>query len=406
MMHIVVVGAGLAGVRTAEALRRNGSDAVITIVGEEAGHPYERPPLSKDILLGKTEPDAIRLVDDAKLASLRVELRPGTRATALDPARRVLTLDSGATLHYDELVIATGSRARHLPFGELDSPASGVHVMRTLTDSLALRAALADKPRVVVIGGGVIGCEVASAARALGLRVAIIDPLPVLMQRVVGDVVAGRIAAMHVEAGVTLHLGATVAGLEAEAGRVAGVRLGSGEVVPAQLVVVGVGAVPNVEWLAGSGLTIEGGVLADEYLAAVGVSAVHVVGDVARWQHRGYAETIRAEHWTAAIDHAEAVGKTLTGTPTLVDAIPYVWTDQYGRRLQIAGRIDPGDDVVFAVDETEPARRFLALFGSNGVQHAAISLRTAPLLARHRLAMSSGEAPWPPVLEAVQGTGR
>jgi 3-phenylpropionate/trans-cinnamate dioxygenase ferredoxin reductase subunit len=397
-MHIVVVGAGLAGVRSAEALRRHGSDADITLVGDESEHPYERPPLSKDLLLGKADPDAIRFLDDASIASLRLELRFGVGATALDPAQRVLTLDSGAALQYDELIIATGSRARHLPFGELDSRAAGVHVLRTLADALALRDAFADKPRVAVIGGGLIGCEVASAARTLGLPVAIIDILPVLMQRVVGNVVAQRVAAMHIEAGVTLRLGAVVTGLEAEAGRVSGVCLASGEVVPAEVVVVAVGAVPNVEWLEGSGLTIDGGVLADEYLAAVGASGVHVVGDVARWHHRGDAEAIRDEHWTAAIDHAEAVGKTLTGTPTPVDAIPYVWTDQYGRRLQIAGRIEPGDEVVFGVDEAGPPTKFLALVGSDGVQHAAISLGAAPLFVKHRLAMSSGEAPWPPVL--------
>lgn len=155
---------------------------------------------------------------------------------------------------------------------------------------------------------------------------------------------------------------------------------------------------PNVEWLDGSGLTIDGGVLADEYLAAVGVSGVHVVGDAARWHHRGYAEAIRTEHWAVATDHAGAVGNTLTGTPTAVDDIPYVWTDQHGRRVQIAGRIEPGDEVVFAVDEAGPPAKFLALIGSNGVQHAVVSLGAAPLFVKQRLAMRSGEAPWPPVV--------
>lgn len=397
-MHIVIVGAGLAGIRTAEALRRNGSEADITLVGEETEHPYERPPLSKDILLGKADPDGIRLLDGDRLAALDLRLRLGVRATALDPLRRKVTLDSGDELHYDELVIATGARARHLPFGELDSPAAGVHVLRTLADAVALRDAFAENPRVAVIGGGVIGCEVASAASTLGLDVTIIDPLPALMQRVVGEALAERIAQMHLEAGVTLRLNTGVDGLETDSDRVVGVRLTSGDVVPAEVVVVGVGAVPNVEWLENSGLTLENGVLADEHLAAVGANNIHVVGDVARWHHRGYGETIRAEHWTAAIDHADAVGQSLTGTPTAVDGVPYIWTDQYGRRIQVAGRIDPDDEVVFAVDEAGPPSKLFAQFGSNGVQHAAISLGAAPMLIKSRIAMGQGEVPWPPVV--------
>ncbi|MCD4524217.1 NAD(P)/FAD-dependent oxidoreductase [Nocardioides sp. cx-173] len=395
MSHIVVVGAGLAGVRTVQALRREGSGASVTLVGDELHPPYDRPPLSKDLLLGKSEPDDVRLLDDAGLAGLEAQLRLGVSATALDTDRRVVTLSSGEALRYDELVIATGARARQLPHGESGTPA-GLHVLRSLEDAMALRDAFAEGPRVAVIGGGVIGCEVASSASMLGLPVVIIDSLPVLMQRVVGDVVAERVAALHRGAGVELRLGATVAGVDTEGGRVRGVRLATGEVVPADVVVVGIGAVPNVEWLEGSGLTLDDGVVSDEFLAAVGVDGVHVVGDVARWHHLGYGEAVRAEHWTAATEHATAVAKTLTGTPTSVAEIPYAWTDQHGRRFQIAGHVRPGDEVVFVVDEAGPPVKFLALVGSGGEQHAAVSIGAAPLFVKERMKMRRGEATWPP----------
>jgi NADPH-dependent 2,4-dienoyl-CoA reductase/sulfur reductase-like enzyme len=250
---------------------------------------------------------------------------------------------------------------------------------------------------VVVLGGGVIGAEVASSARQLGLEVTIVDLAPVLMQRVIGDEVGERMAQLHRENGVTLRLGVSSASIVGD-GKVQGVVV-EGETLPADVVVLGIGAVPNVEWLAGSGLTIEDGVVCDEHLCAA--PDVYAVGDVARWHHVGYRQTLRAEHWTTAIEHADAVARTLTGTPTTVGSIPYVWTDQYGKKLQIAGRLNPGDELIFVLDQDEP-RKFVAVSGSDGVQHAAIAFAAPPLFIKQKQAMASGQAPWPPAPAPAQ----
>lgn len=398
---IVIVGASLAGLRTAEALRRHGSDADILVIGDEAHLPYDRPPLSKGVLLGSIETEGLQLTTAEQLTEANIEVRLGVAAASLDPSGHTVTLADGNVITYDQVIIATGSRARTLPGSDLD----GVFVLRTLDDALALKAALVEGARVVVLGGGVIGAEVASSARQLGLEVTIVDLAPVLMQRVIGDAVGERMAQLHRENGVSLRLGVSSASIVGD-GKVEGVVVeaggpptnegvaGGGETLPADAVVLGIGAVPNVEWLEGSGLTIEDGVVCDEHLQAA--PDVYAVGDVARWHHVGYQQTLRAEHWTTAIEHADAVARTLTGTPTTVGTVPYVWTDQYGKKLQIAGRLNPGDELIFVLDQEEP-RKFVALSGSNGTQHAVIAFAAPPAFIKQKQAMASGQAPWPPV---------
>jgi NADPH-dependent 2,4-dienoyl-CoA reductase/sulfur reductase-like enzyme len=383
--RIVVVGASLAGLRTVEGLRRHGCEAQIILVGDETEVPYDRPPLSKDILLGAAEPEAVRLTSDQALTDLDVELRLGTRAVGLDVGARRLGLPDG-DLEFDTLVIATGSSPRMLP-GLPDL--AGVHVLRTLDDALAIRRALEAAPRVVVVGGGFVGAEVASTARARGLDVTVVDTLPVLMQRGFGTVVGARVTEMHRAAGVGLRLEAFVAGLVGSE-RVEGIRLTDGSVVPADLVVIGIGTEPNTHWLAGSGLALGDGVMCDQHLCAA--PGVFAVGDVARWAHPRYPEAVRAEHWTAAVEHAHAVSATLTGTPTVCAAVPYVWSDQHGHKLQIAGRLLPADELTWIVDEPD---RFLVLAGSGGEQHAAFALNAPGQLIRQRMRLS-GPAPWPP----------
>jgi 3-phenylpropionate/trans-cinnamate dioxygenase ferredoxin reductase subunit len=383
--RIVVIGAGLAALRTVQALRRRGSDASVTLVGSERQLPYDRPPLSKSVLVGSSAADDVALTSAADIAELDVDLRLGVAALDLDVAGRRLVTTDGA-IGYDDAVIATGSSARRLPhLADLD----GVYVLRTVEDAVAIRAALQAGPRVVVIGGGFIGAEVASSARSLGLDTTIVDPLPVLMYRGLGPVLGRRATELHRDAGVRLRLGAQVTGLTGTE-RVTGVTLDDGTELPAELVVIGVGAAPNVGWLASSGLALGDGVVCDAYLRAA--PGIYAVGDVARWHHDLYGETVRAEHWTAAVEHADAVGATLTGEPTRCVAIPLVWSDQHGVKFQIAGRVHDDDEVHFALDEPG---RFLALTGSHGVQHAAVAMSAPAALIKQRRRLAEG-ASWPP----------
>jgi 3-phenylpropionate/trans-cinnamate dioxygenase ferredoxin reductase subunit len=254
---------------------------------------------------------------------------------------------------------------------------------------MAIRTALEARPRVVVIGGGFIGAEVASAACLLGLDVTIIDTLPMLMQRGLGDVVGARMSEFHRDAGVRLQLGTQVTEL---IGRhaVEGVRLADNTIVAADLVVIGIGTVPSTGWLDASGLDVRDGLRCDEYLRAA--PGVYAVGDVARWHHPLYGESVRAEHWTSAVEQANAVAATLTGKPTVCGGVPYLWSDQQGVKLQVAGRVHPDDEVRFLLDEP---RRFLAITGSRGVQHAAVAMSAPGALARQQMRLASG-APWPP----------
>ena len=387
---IIVVGAGLAGLRTVEALRRRGYPGSVTLVGEEVLLPYDRPPLSKAVLTGASEHTVTALTTADAVRALDVELRRGERAEALDVERHRITLSSG-TLGYGQLVLATGSSPRRLPhLADL----AGVYVLRTVDDAAAIRAALLAGPRVVVIGGGFIGAEVASSARALGLDTTIVDPLPVLMYRGLGPVIGARATALHRDAGVQLRLGTQVDSLVGDA-RVEGVRCSDGSVVPADVVVVGVGASPNTGWLDSSGLKLDDGVVCDEYLRAA--PDVYAVGDIARWFHPLYGETIRAEHWTSAVEHADAVSATLTGDPTSCASVPYVWSDQHGVKFQIAGRVLPDDEVEWIIDEPG---KFLAVTGSAGRQHAAVAMSAPAALIRERRKLAE-QSPWPPARAAA-----
>lgn len=392
--HIAVVGASLGGLRTVEALRRLGSDARITLIGDEGVLPYDRPPLSKEILLGKAEAASVALTTTADLDSLDVEVRLGTRATGLDVAGRSLRLHDGEELAFDDLVIATGATPRR---PRALSGLDGVHVLRTLEDAVALRRAFEDAPRVVVLGGGFIGAEVASAARCLGLDVTVVDVAPVLMQRGLGDVIGARLTAIARDAGVDLRLGTTIDRTVGDA-RIEGVVLDNGAAVPADVLVLGLGAVPQTDWLAGSGLQIADGVVCDQYLAAA--PGVYAVGDVARWQHPHYGRPVRFEHWTTVGEHADAVAATLTGTPTASADIPYVWSDQFDQKIQIAGVLDPADEVRFLVDEPG---RFVAIAGSEGEQHAAFALNAPGALVRQRMKLAA-RPPWPVEQPPEMGT--
>ena len=360
---IHIVGASLAGIRAAEALRRREFDGRIVLIGDEPHHPYDRPPLSKQVLAGEWEVDRLALTKPEKFEDLDLDLRLGVRATSFDLASRTLSTDTGDDI-VDGLVIATGARCRTLPGTE---EMSGVHVLRSLDDALALRADLDAGPdRVVVVGAGFIGAEVAATCRGRGHAVTMVEPLPTPLGRVLGDDIGGVMAEVHVEHGVDLRTGVGVDRLEADAGRVARVVLTDGTVLESDLVVIGIGVLPNTEWLEGSGLTLDNGVVCDAtMLAAPGVTAA---GDVARWPNQRFDELMRVEHWDNAIEQGvHAAERLLVDDDAAVpfEPVPWFWSDQYDRKIQLAGRIRPGDDTHLATGSLEE-RRFAQLFGRDG----------------------------------------
>jgi NADPH-dependent 2,4-dienoyl-CoA reductase/sulfur reductase-like enzyme len=360
---VVIAGASLAGMHAAHTLRNDGYDGRITVIDADANTPYDKPPLSKHVLAGTWDVDRITL--PAAKEDLDLEYLLGRRAMGLDLADRFVRLDGGDRVGYDGLVIATGASARWLPGAPM---LEGVHVLRTLDDCLALRDDLDDLPeRVVVVGAGFIGAEVAATCRNRGLEVTLLEGLDVPLERALGREMGMVMAELHRYHDVDLRLGVGVDGLEGT-DRVEGVRLSDGTVIPATVVVVGIGVTPNTGWLTGSGLNIDDGVVTDETLvAAPGVVAA---GDIARWPSARYGGLLRVEHWETAIQMGEAAAKRLLaehhGTePELFDPVPWFWSDQYDRKIQLAGRSGADDDVEVVIGSTDE-HRFVALYGREG----------------------------------------
>ncbi|MCP3798482.1 FAD-dependent oxidoreductase [Allokutzneria sp. A3M-2-11 16] len=358
MRKIVVVGASAAGLGTAEALRRRGYDGELTLVGAEAHLPYDRPPLSKQVLAGAWEPERVRLRPEEKLADLRLDLRLATRATGVS-GRQVL-LDGGDRLDFDGLVIATGVVPRTLPGVE---GVGGVHVLRTLDDALSLRVELLAGPRLVVVGAGLIGCEVAATARKLGLDVTLIDPLPVPMTRQLGPRLGELVANLHAENGVRQHFGVGVDSVRSAAGRITGVVLTDGTEIEADAMLVGIGATAVTDWLDGSGIPVDPqGVRCDAYCSAA--PGVYAAGDVASWEHPVLGR-IRLEHRTNASEQAMAVAMNLLGAQQEFRPLPYFWSDQYDTKIQMFGWPLPGDEL--EIVEGAPAEgSFIAAYRRDG----------------------------------------
>ena len=361
---IHIVGASLAGIRAAEALRRREFDGPIVLIGDEAHLPYDRPPLSKQVLAGAWEVDRIQLTKLEKLEELDLDIRLGVRATGFDLGSRTLSTSHGDEI-VDGLLIATGARCRVLPGTE---QMGGVHVLRDLDQALALRAELDAGPkRVVVVGAGFIGAEVAATCRERELAVSMIEALPTPLGRVLGEQMGEVCAEVHRQHGVDLRTGVGVDRLEAGAdGRVCKVVLSDGAEIDADVVVVGIGVIPNTEWLEGSGLTIDNGVVCDETMcAAPGVTAA---GDVARWPNRRFDEVMRVEHWDNAIEQGVHAAERLLADSADAQPftpVPWFWSDQYDRKIQLAGRVRPDDDVEVVTGSLEE-HRFAALYGREG----------------------------------------
>jgi phthalate 3,4-dioxygenase ferredoxin reductase subunit len=335
MRHgVVIVGSSVAGVRAARTLRAEEYPGRIVLVGEEPELPYDRPPLSKQVLTGAWPAERASLLTAQAAADAGIELRLGSPARALDPQARLVQLGDGASLPYDDLVIATGASARPSPW----QPPSGVYLLRTLADCLALRKRFAAGGTVVMIGAGFIGAEAAAAARSAGCDVTLVDPVPVPMERPLGPVVGALLADVHRRHGVRTRFGVGVQAVSGQAGDLT-VALTDGSELRAETVTVGIGARPNDSWLHNSGLLIDDGVVCDEYLAAAGTEHVFAVGDVARWPHPEPAALVRAEHWTNAADQARCVARNIArpGAREPFQPSDYVWSDQYDWKVQLAG---------------------------------------------------------------------
>ncbi len=400
MDQIVVIGGSLAGLRCVEALRRLGYDGRLTWVGAETHLPYDRPPLSKDVLAGTREPDRIALTRGDSFEALDLDLRLGQCATELDLNERVVELESGARVSYEGLVIATGATPKSLPgIGSL----GGVHTLRTLDDCLAIRSELERGPRVAVVGAGFIGAEVAATCRQRGLEVCLIEALPAPMAAALGTQIGEVCAAAHRDHGVDLRCGVGVAGLEGDT-RVERVRLSDGSSVAADVVVVGIGVTPATGWLETSGLTVDDGVVCDETTAAA--PGVVAAGDVARWTNPLFGESMRVEHWTNAVEQGEAAAARLLAGPdgaVPFAPVPFVWSDQYDLKIQSAGIMKPDDEIHIAHGSLKE-RRFVALFGRKGRLTGALAVARSRLLMGYRRKSRDGLA-WDEACTAADTAG-
>ncbi|HEY5172590.1 MAG TPA: FAD-dependent oxidoreductase [Acidimicrobiia bacterium] len=379
MRTVAIVGTSLAGLRAAETFRREGFDGRIVAIGAEAHLPYDRPPLSKELLRGDWEPDQVVLrkqgVDD-----LDLDWRLDMRAVALDAAAREIELHDGERVAFDGLVIATGATPRRLP----NQPhLAGLFTLRTLDDALALRALLDARPKVVVIGAGFIGAEIAATCRSRGLDVTVLEMLPQPMVRGLGPELGAVLAAIHRDHGVDLRTSVQVDAIEDDgAGAVRGVRLGDGSLVAADVVVVGVGVVPETAWLEGSGLAIDNGVVCDQTCSAG--PGIVAAGDVARWPNALFdGERMRLEHWTNATEQGVHAARRLLGHEDPFTPVPFVWSDQYDRKIQTVGRVAAGADVHIA-HGTLAERQFVALFGRGGRLLGALGFNRPRLVMQYR----------------------
>lgn len=379
-----MVGASLAGLSAARSLRGRGYDGRLVVIGDETHRPYDRPPLSKEFLAGTLgEADLSLEADDE---DLRAEWLLGARATGLDRARRAVRLADGREVRTEGLVIATGAAARTLPGTE---GLAGVHSLRTLDDARALRDELAIGGRLVVIGGGFIGAEVASTARALGLEVTVVEVAPTPLAAPLGATMGGLVSALHADHGVRLLCGVGVKGIGGES-RVDAVHLEDGRSIPADIVVVGVGARPCVEWLEGSGLALDNGVTCGAD-GRTGLAGVVAVGDCANWYDPRAGAHRRVEHWTGARERPDAAVATLLAGGAVEPGVPrppYFWSDQYGVKIQFAGHAGGADSVT--VEEGSPdGRDVLAVYRRAGRPVAVLGMNQPRSFTRWRKQLSA-----------------
>ncbi|WNM35732.1 FAD-dependent oxidoreductase [Streptomyces sp. Li-HN-5-11] len=385
MRRVVIVGASLAATHAIEALRQEGYQGDITLVGAEPHLPYDRPPLSKAALQDGPDTTELLLRPPQWYVEHAVDLRLGQPATALDPGLRRVTLEDGTELPYEGLVIATGSQARSLGPADQGVP---VNTLRTLDHCLTLHEQLAPGRHMVVIGGGFIGLEVAATVRRMGLDVSVVEMAPVPLTRVLGDEVGHWFSKYQEGNGVRLHCGSVLDGMEPSSGGTR-VRLLDGVSLSADLVVAGVGARPATDWLEGSGLALSDGVLCDSSLrtAAPGVVAA---GDIVRWYNPLFDEEMRVEQWSNAVEQGRHAATTLLGTDEPYAPVPYFWSDQFDAKMRFVGRANAADHVHI---ERSDESSLVALFGRDGVIRGALCVNAPRQLAVYRKAILE-RIPW------------
>lgn len=376
--RVVVVGASAAGVHAAEELRVAGYEGSIVLIDAETDAPHDRPPLSKQFLAGDWETDQVVLRQPATYADLEIELHPGWRATGLDPVDRVVHTAAGVALPYDGVVLATGSTARwptNLP------RLRGMHTLRSLSDARALRDDLAHGPRVAVLGGGLIGAEVAATARRLGLEVALVEAMPVPLARALGPAVGAIVAETHRDHGVDVRCGSPVAAVEGE-GRVEALVLEDGSRIAADVVVVGIGAAPTTGWLEDSGIALGDGVLCDAY-CATSVPRVMAAGDIARWHHPRIGST-RTEHHAHAVEQGAHAARNLLAGETGGEPyapVGYAWSDQHDLKIQTLGT-QPADATNRLLQGSVADRAFVTGAFRDGVLVGAVGVNARRHLMR------------------------
>jgi 3-phenylpropionate/trans-cinnamate dioxygenase ferredoxin reductase subunit len=381
---LVIVGGSLAGAKAAEGARDAGYEGRIVLVGDEPHPPYERPPLSKAVLRGEAEPDAAGVHPSGFYDEHEIELVEDA-VTAIDTVGRRARLASGFQIPFDSLVLATGAAPRRVdvPGADLD----GVHYLRTVDDSLALRDAIRNTARVVVIGAGWIGSEVAASARQMGADVVLVDPGVAPLQRVVGGEIGEMFLQLHADHGVTVRMRSTVRELRG-AGRVEQVVLADGRVEVADVVVVGVGVVPRVELAeAALGIRVDNGVVVDDHLEST-VAGIYAAGDVANAWNPHFGRYLRVEHWANALNQGLAAGRNVAGRAETYDRLPYFFSDQYDLGLEYVGRASPDDTVVIRGDLD--GRAFVAFWHRDGIVSAAMAVNTWDVIDDLKAIVESG----------------
>ncbi len=399
--RIAIAGASLGGLRTAQALRGRGKfEGTLTLIGAEPHYPYDRPPLSKQVLAGQWGPERTLLDAPDKVDALGLDLRLGVRAEALDLEAREVALSDGGSVAFDALVIATGATPRTLP----DTPdLAGIHTLRTIDDSLRIRAELEQGPRVAVVGAGFIGAEVAAVARSAGLDVTLIEALPAPLANAAGAEVGEACAALHRDHGVDVRCDTLVAGFEGGE-RVERVLLADGSAVEADLVVVGIGVAPETGWLEGSGLELRDGVVCDATLAAA--PGVYAVGDACRWHNPIFGEEMRVEHWTNVIHQSRQAARNLLAEPGEARpfaSVPYVWSDQYDASIQSLGHMRP-DDAVEVLHGSLESLEFVVGYQRNGIIVGGLTFNMPQELSAYRPLIEQ-RTPWEAVLEHARAAG-
>ena len=379
MASIVVVGASLGGLRTVEFLRRAGFEGSLVLIGDELHLPYDRPPLSKEILRGEWEPDRIMLRRKS-YDELDLQLELGVSAVKLNTNSRTVLLDNAKVVDFDRLVIATGGSAKRL-VGPTILP--GVFTLRGLDDALALRDALQASSRVVVVGAGFIGAEVAASARQLGLEVAVVETQQAPLELNLGSELGHVLSRVHEKRGVRMYCGRRVVSFHGSE-RVTGVTLDDGTRLRADVVVVGIGIEPAVSWLQGSGLVLDNGVFCDEKCQS-SMEGIFAIGDVANWYNPLFEEHMRVEHWTHVVEQARHVAQALIAPNESKPfaSAPLFWSDQYDIKIQGAGSPKPEDDIHICAGRAED-EKFVALYSRQGRLVGAVSFNHTGKLMRLR----------------------